>query len=240
MRAHYLQHVPFEGLGSIAPWLAGHGYRTTATRLFGDAAFPDPRDIDLLVILGGPMSVNDGGRLPWLGAEKAFIREVIGLGTPVLGICLGAQLIAEVLGARVHPGPAREIGWFPVHGVATAEGADFVLPAQVSVFHWHGETFDLPPGARRLARSAACENQAFQWGERVIGLQFHLETTPESARALVAHCRHELGAGAFVQDEAQILAAPAAAYTAINRLMAGVLDYLSRASSDRQAHDRHH
>jgi GMP synthase-like glutamine amidotransferase len=239
MRAHYLQHVPFEGLGSIAPWLAGHGYRTTATRLFEAAAFPDPRDIDLLVILGGPMSVNDGGQLPWLAAEKAFIREVIGLGTPVLGICLGAQLIADVLGARVYPGPAREIGWFPVHGVANAEGADFVLPPQVSVFHWHGETFDLPPGARRLVRSAACENQAFQWGARVIGLQFHLETTPESARALVAHCRHELGAGAFVQDEAQILAAPAAGYTAINRLMAEVLAYLTRASSDRQAHDRH-
>lgn len=239
MRAHYLQHVPFEGLGSIAPWLAGHGYRTTATRLFEDATFPDPRDIDLLVILGGPMSVNDGGQLPWLAAEKAFIREVIGLGTPVLGICLGAQLIAEVLGARVYPG-AREIGWYPVYGVATAEGADFVVPPQVSVFHWHGETFDLPPGARRLARSAACENQAFQWGERVIGLQFHLETTPESARALVAHCRHELGAGAFVQDEQRILAAPAAACTAINRLMAGVLAYLTRASSDRQAHDRHH
>jgi GMP synthase-like glutamine amidotransferase len=230
MRAHYLQHVPFEGLGSIAPWLAGHGYRTTATRLFEAAAFPDPRDIDLLVILGGPMSVNDGGQLPWLAAEKAFIREVIGL---------GAQLIADVLGARVYPGPAREIGWFPVHGVANAEGADFVLPPQVSVFHWHGETFDLPPGARRLVRSAACENQAFQWGARVIGLQFHLETTPESARALVAHCRHELGAGAFVQDEAQILAAPAAGYTAINRLMAEVLAYLTRASSDRQAHDRH-
>ncbi|MFZ5654264.1 MAG: type 1 glutamine amidotransferase [Pseudomonadota bacterium] len=239
MRAHYLQHVPFEGLGSIAPWLAGQGYRTTATRLFEAAAFPDPRDIDLLVILGGPMSVNDGGELPWLAAEKAFIREVIGLGTPVLGICLGAQLIAEVLGARVYPGPAREIGWFPVHGVANAEGADFVLPPQVSVFHWHGETFDLPPGARRLARSAACENQAFQWGVRVIGLQFHLETTPESARALVAHCRHELSAGAFVQDEQQILAAPAAGYTAINRLMAEVLAYLTRASSDRQAHDRH-
>lgn len=227
MRAHYLQHVPFEGLGRVAPWLAEHGYYSTATRLFEVAAFPDPRDIDLLVILGGPMSVNDGDDLPWLADEKAFIREVIGLGTPVLGICLGAQLIAEVLGARVYPGPAREIGWFPVYGVAATEGPDFVFPPQIRVFHWHGETFDLPPGARRLARSAACENQGFQWGERVIGLQFHLETTPESARALVAHCRHELGAGAFVQDEEQILAVPKAAYTAINRLMAGVLAYLT-------------
>ena len=151
---------------------------------------PAARDVDFVIVMGSPMSVNDETKHPWLVDEKRFIRDCIQTGKPVLGVCLGAQLIASAMGAKVYPNPAKEIGWFPVYA-ASAEN-EFGLPSSMDVFHWHGETFDLPHGARLLARSEACENQAFQFGNRVLGLQFHLETTPEAARQLVEHCRGEL------------------------------------------------
>lgn len=235
MRAHYLQHVPFEGLGSIAPWLAAAGYEITATRLFEEAEFPNPAEIDLLIVMGGPMSVNDEADFAWLRPEKAFVRGVIEAGRPVLGICLGAQMIASAMGARVYRNAAKEIGWFPVRGISRDDGGVFAFPRAVEVFHWHGETFDLPPGALRLAESEGCENQAFQLGEAVIGLQFHLETTPESAREIVAHCRDELAPSRYVQSEASILSAEPEKYRTINELMAQVLAFLRSAGGRGQA-----
>lgn len=228
MRAHYFQHVPFEGLGSIKPWLDSIGYELTYTRFFESVDWPDPKAIDLLVVMGGPMSVNDEHKFPWLALEKQFVREIVESGKPVLGICLGAQIIANAMGAKVFPNPEKEIGWFPVHAVASIEGAVFNFPPSETVFHWHGETFDLPPGAIRLARSEGCETQAFQLGKRVIGLQFHLETTPESARALVSNCREELVPSRYVQTEEEILSASSSRYKSINDLMANILSFLQR------------
>ena len=227
-----LQHVPFEGLGSIGAWLDARGARIDWTRLFADDPLPRLEGLDLLIALGGPMSVNDEARLPWLAAEKRVLREAIAAGIPVLGVCLGAQLIASALGARVYPSAATEIGWFPIEGVPGPEGS-FRFPPACPVFHWHGETFELPQGAARLARSAACENQAFQVARHVIGLQFHLEATPAGAHALVEHCRDELVPGPSVQSEDELRATPAAHYHAANALMAGVLAYLlaSRAAA---------
>lgn len=234
MRTHYLQHVPFEGLGSIAPWLRARGFPVTATRFHEDPTLPDPAAIDLLLVMGGPMSVNDEDALPWLVAEKRFVRAAIAAGVPVLGVCLGAQLIASALGAPVRAAGRKEIGWFPVRGVQPGDGARetgvFRFPTSIDAFHWHGETFEMPEGAVHLARSDACENQAFQFGRSVIGLQFHLETTPESAREMVENCRHELQPAPTVQDEATILAAGAERYRRINQLMAGVLDFLASAA----------
>ncbi len=226
LRAHWLQHVPFEGLGQIEPWLQARGYAISATRLFAGEPLPEPGAVDLLIIMGGPMSINDEAEHPWLAAEKRFIRAVIERGRPVLGICLGAQHIANALGAKVYPSPHKEIGWLPIESVAPDEAATFRFPPSSTVFHWHGETFDLPPGAVRLARSAGCENQAFQLGDRVIGLQFHLETTPETARALVEHCGEELLPARYVQDEATILDAEAAPYPALHQQLNALLDYL--------------
>ncbi|MEX0961045.1 MAG: type 1 glutamine amidotransferase [Burkholderiales bacterium] len=229
MRAHILQHVPFEGPGSIGDWLKSSRTVVAHTLFFEDDSLPAVAEIDLVVAMGGPMSVNDETAYPWLVAEKRFIREAIEAGKAVVGICLGAQLIASALGARVYPNDEKEIGWFPVYGVqATESRQGFPFPVATPAFHWHGETFDLPDGAVHLARSAACVNQAFQFGGNVVALQFHLETTPESARALVENCRDELVPARYVQSEREILAADVARYDAINALMEKVLAFVTR------------
>jgi GMP synthase-like glutamine amidotransferase len=227
MRVHYLQHVPYEGLGSIERWLMETGARTSVTTLFDAPLFPEVRDIDWLIVLGGPMSVNDEDTCPWLRTEKGFIEDAMARGKVVLGICLGAQLIASVAGARVYPNKEREIGWFPIERMARQEETDLapVLPEWVEVFHWHGETFDLPPGAIWLARSEASESQAFLIGKRILGLQFHLETTPEGARSLIESCRGDLTPGPFVQSKEEILSSPER-FDRVNAIMSDILDHL--------------
>ena len=173
------------------------------------------------------MSVNDEEQLPWLREEKRFVADAIASNKAVLGICLGSQLIASALGSRIYPGAEKEIGWFPVFAEPAVPGT-FVFPASAEVFHWHGETFDLPAGAVHLASSAACRNQAFQIGARVIGLQFHLETTPESAEAIISNCAHELLPQRFIQTESALRSVPAANYAGINALMTLILEYLVR------------
>jgi len=227
MRAHYLQHVPFEGLGSIESWLVDAGYEITGTQLYASPLLPEVEDVDLLMVMGGPMSVNDEQDYPWLAREKAFIRNVIEAGKPTLGICLGAQLIANALGGEVFQNSVKEIGWFPIRAAKTSNEAGFQFPEEIAVFHWHGETFSLPTGAVRIAESKGCKNQAFQLGAHVIGLQFHLETTPDSARAIVSNCRRELVAGEYIQTETEILSAPSERYSAINGLMGKILEYLT-------------
>ena len=222
MRAHVFQHVPFEGLGHLEPVLRRAGFDIAFTRFYENAGCPDLGAVDFLIVLGGPMSANDEAALPWLAAEKEFIRRFLATGKPLLGICLGAQLLASALGARVAPNREKEIGWFPVAGLPHRHPTAFRFPESADAFHWHGETFELPPGAVHLARSRACEHQAFQIGS-AIGLQFHLETTPATVRALVAHARRELVPAPFVQTEAELLAAPPEKYLALHRLLERLL-----------------
>ncbi|MEW8028264.1 MAG: type 1 glutamine amidotransferase [Candidatus Thiodiazotropha sp.] len=228
MRAHYLQHVPFEGLGSIEAWLRDSGYKITNSRLYESAVLPEIDGIDLLVIMGGPMSVNDERVHPWLVTEKAFIKNAIESGTPVLGICLGAQLIANSMGAEVFQNAVKEIGWFPVRVRKSTDNSIFQFPDEAVAFHWHGETYNLPSGAIQIAESKVCKNQAFQLGRNVIGLQFHLETTQSTAKAIVENCRDELVEGEYIQSETEILSAPQALYGSINSLMEKVLEYITR------------
>ncbi len=227
MRAHYLQHVAFEGLGSIENWLALNQYQISSTQLYESASFPEVDAVDLLIIMGGPMSVNDELELPWLIAEKQFVRAVIDAGKPVLGICLGAQMIANVMGAKIYPNSQKEIGWFPIHAVVEKDKHLFQFPDSAQVFHWHGETFDLPQGAHLLASSVACVNQAFQIATNVIGLQFHLETTPESLNQIAVHCADELIAGKFVQTANDMKKASRQDFNEINQLMGQVLAFIT-------------
>jgi GMP synthase (glutamine-hydrolysing) len=172
------QHAPSEPLGVLDPMLRRRGFRI---RYINFAREPNP-SLDLgryhgLVVLGGPMNVDQAGAHPHLLAEIAAIREALRLGVPVLGICLGAQLLAAALGASVRPNRVREIGWYRLQP-APAAGADRLFrhfTGAQHVFQWHAYTFDLPPGAVHLASTESCEHQAFRYGERAYGLQFHLE-----------------------------------------------------------------
>jgi GMP synthase-like glutamine amidotransferase len=229
MRVHVLQHVPFEGLGSIQAWLRQKSAVVTNTRFFESEPLPEIPAIDLLVVLGGPMSVNDEEHLHWLRDEKRFIADAVNSGKSVLGICLGAQLIASALGARVYPGSEKEIGWFPVVG-ENQSPLSFVFPKSIKAFHWHGETFDLPPGAQHLASSKAYRHQALQIGDRVLGLQFHLETTPVGVEAMISNSRNELVPQRYVQTEAHLRGVPESAYREINALMTEVLEFLIRGA----------
>ena len=232
MRLHYLQHVPFEGLGSIETWAGRHGHSITVTRFHAGDALPSVDSFDGVVVLGGPMNIYEELKYPWLKNEKRFINGVIENGQPVLGICLGAQLVADVLGARIYQNEHREIGWFPIYKMQAAYRSvlSSFLPSAIEAFNWHGDTFDLPPGAIHLARSEACENQAFVYDERAVGLQFHLETTRNSAENLIEHCRNEIVDGPFIQTPEQILS-QRAPFQQINRSMDSLLDMLFNADA---------
>jgi GMP synthase (glutamine-hydrolysing) len=173
------RHVPCEGFGRIQPALERHGILLQAVDLYQDPDQPLAWDAAAgLLFMGGPMSANDD--LPFLRRELDLIARAAAAGTPMLGVCLGAQLIAKALGGAVYKNPVKEIGWAPLHWTPAArQDALFRdLASPEPVFHWHGETFDLPPGAAWLAYSDACRHQAFRVGSNVYGLQFHLEVTP--------------------------------------------------------------
>jgi GMP synthase-like glutamine amidotransferase len=206
VRIRYLQHVPFEGPAYIEDWAAARGHFLAATRLFAAEPLPSLDAFDTLVILGGPMSVHDAAHHSWLTSEKRLIEQAIRHRKRVLGICLGAQLIADVLGARVTRNAHKEIGWHPVEFIDADSPLREVLAGRHTVFHWHGETFAIPAGAVRIARSEACENQAFVYDAHVIAIQFHLEFTEDSIRRLAEHCADELVDGPFIQSEAEMLA----------------------------------
>lgn len=229
MRVHWLQHVPFEGLGSIGPWLADRGHAVTMSRLYAGDPPPGPEDYDWLIAMGGPMNVDQEDRHPWLAPEKRCLARALAAGKRVLGICLGAQLMARALGAPVTPG-TPEIGWFDVEltGAAAQSALFGDFPPRFAAFHWHGDRFAIPAGAAHAAASAACDTQAFVYGERAVGLQFHLETTPESAAALVEHCADELVDAPTVQPAGELLA-DEARFTELNRLMDALLARLEAA-----------
>jgi GMP synthase-like glutamine amidotransferase len=224
MNIHYLQHVAFEGPAAIAQWAQDRGHQFTGTHLYRGEALPQVTDFDLLVIMGGPMSVLDESEYAWLRAEKQLVREAIAAQRSVLGICLGAQMIADALGARVYPGPEKEIGWWPVRRVSTA-GIGALLPEVFTPLHWHGETFDLPAQAVRLAETDPVPNQAFALGKRVLGLQFHLEATPESVRELVVADGASIRPGRY-QQPAETILNSAQHGQAVHPMLYQLLDFL--------------
>ena len=228
MKLHYLQHVPFEGLGSIEEWAHGVGATISCTRLFAGEPLPTLTDFDCLVVMGGPMNIYEEDKYPWLVREKGFIRQAIHADKPVLGICLGAQLIADVLRANVYPNTQKEIGWFPIN-LADSAPAELhsLFPADLEVMHWHGDTFDLPECSALLASSQACRHQGFIYDERIIGLQFHLETTKVSLANLIDNCADEIIDAPFVQP-AVFMQKDDSRFAKINGVMSKLLDYWTK------------
>ncbi|HLI92968.1 MAG TPA: type 1 glutamine amidotransferase, partial [Puia sp.] len=189
----------------LVPFLASRGDFVATTAVYDGQPLPKTGDFDGLIIMGGPMSVHDEAEYSWLRAEKELIGSAIRDGKKVLGICLGAQLIAEACGARVYKNKEKEIGFWPVKW-AVRPGFTGATADNERFFHWHGETFDLPAGAGLLASTAACVNQAFRLGDRVMGVQFHPEVTAAMVRRMVGHGEPELVDGAFIQQREEILA----------------------------------
>ncbi|MCS6833120.1 MAG: homoserine O-succinyltransferase [Flammeovirgaceae bacterium] len=206
MRVHYLQHVPFEGLGNIEAWIKEKNYALSATHFYQHDELPNLDELDTLIIMGGPMGAYDEDKIVWLKKEKKFIQQAIERGKKVLGICLGAQLIAEVLGARVYPHKHKEIGWFPVSLTHEGQSHPFLrnVPTDFTVFHWHGDTFDMPPNAVHLAKSQATFHQAFAYGKNVLGLQFHLEMNEALIQSMLVDSEEELKKAPFVQTTDEI------------------------------------
>jgi GMP synthase-like glutamine amidotransferase len=236
LNIHYLQHVSFEGLGSIQYWVRRGPHTLSATRFYRGEPLPAIEEVDLLVVMGGTMNIYEEAKYPWLAQEKRFIEQAIAGGCRVLGVCLGAQLVANVLGAKVYASPDKEIGWFPVQLAEAASTSCLftAFPPVLEVFHWHGDTFDIPAGALHIARSAGCAHQAFVYDERVVGLQFHLEATRASAQQIIAHCADEMVEGQYIQSPHLILA-DASRFNAINRTMDEMLDRLTAFGPDRTA-----
>lgn len=202
-RIHSLEHAPAEGAGKIRDWAIARGHVVTATRLDLGEALPDAGEFDLLVIMGGAMNIYQHRDYPWLVPEKDLIARAIAGKKALLGVCLGAQLIADALGSRVVQNAELEIGWHPVRFTDRSAPFDGFLPETLA-FHWHGDTFTLPPGARRVAESDGCENQAFIHGDRIVGLQFHVEVTPAAASAFCEGADEFLQPARFVQTRDEI------------------------------------
>jgi len=209
MNIHFLQHVPFEGPGYLQTWVLGCGHQFSVTRFFEPAdQLPIAEQFDALIVLGGPMGVYDELQYPWLSQEKEFITEAIVNGKKVVGICLGAQLAAVCLGAKVTAATNKEMGWYPVLPTKYASQVSWfnVLFSQLPIaFHWHGDAFETPIDAIPLLYSMANANQAFIYNDQVIGLQFHLEATPETLAQLLENCSGDLTVGSYIQDRETIL-----------------------------------
>lgn len=182
MNIHVFRHLEFEGLGMIGEWIQENGYAYSETRFWEDALqYPDPHQIDMLIIMGGSMNVDEEEKYPWLAGEKQYIRRAMDANVKILGVCLGAQLISRAAGKKVIQSPYKEIGWFPVKKLFTNHTLfPNLKDEEVTVMQWHGDMFETPDDSQKLFASDGCPNQAFSMNEnRVVGLQFHLELSKQ-------------------------------------------------------------
>ena len=235
LKVHYFQHIAGEGFGSCYAYLKSRGAQITATEFFAlptdhaieIEALPNIQDVDLLIIMGGAMSVNDEANFPWLKTEKRWLRRYLASGKAAIGLCLGGQLIASSLGANVTRNLEQELGWHPIYKVERQQGDYFEMPSEIEVMHWHSETFDIPRGAVHLAETPVCRNQMYQIGKNVLGFQFHPEITAKVLEMFIEDEEHEHSfKGPYVQSFDTLKQSSVGRYQAGNLLLQSAIDYV--------------
>ncbi|WP_342304604.1 type 1 glutamine amidotransferase [Methanolobus sp. ZRKC5] len=206
MKISCLIHLEFESLGNIKEWAFNKGHSISVTAPYVNSVFPQLHEFDLLIIMGGLMSVYQEEEYPWLKEEKKFVKTVLKSGKAVYGICFGAQMIAELLEGKVSQSPLKEIGWHKVRSLEAFQADDilFHISEGIIVFQWHGDTFSLPKGAKRLFESEACPEQGFIYGDNVLAVQFHPEVNEECVDSLIENCSSDFVEGKYIQSEHEI------------------------------------
>ncbi|WP_256413870.1 type 1 glutamine amidotransferase [Acinetobacter sp. 5862] len=238
LRVHYFQHIAGEGFGSCYDYLKAHQAKITATEFFALPvdlsleleALPNIDEVDLLIIMGGTMSVNDEANYPWLKLEKRWLRRYLSAGKPAIGLCLGAQLIANALGASVSRNQYQELGWMDVGRVSHIPENYFQIPEKINIMQWHSETFEIPRGGVRLAQNNVCQNQMYQIGRNVLGFQFHPEMTPHALQLLIENEEDSaVFNGEYVQPIAELKKTIKSKFEQGNQLLNRAIEYVVNA-----------
>ena len=238
LRVHYFQHIAGEGFGSCYEYLKAHQAKITATEFFALPvdlpleleALPDIDEVDLLIIMGGTMSVNDEANYPWLKLEKRWLRRYLSAGKPAIGLCLGGQLIANALGASVSRNQYQELGWMDVGRVSHVPENYFQIPEKINIMQWHSETFEIPRGGVRLAQNNVCQNQMYQIGRNVLGFQFHPEMTPHALQLLIENEEDSaVFNGEYVQPIAELKKTIKSKFEQGNQLLNRAIEYVVNA-----------
>ena len=238
LRVHYFQHIAGEGFGSCYEYLKAHQAKITATEFFALPvdlsleleALPNIDEVDLLIIMGGTMSVNDEANYPWLKLEKRWLRRYLSAGKPAIGLCLGGQLIANALGASVSRNQYQELGWMDVGRVSHVPENYFQIPEKINIMQWHSETFEIPRGGVRLAQNNVCQNQMYQIGRNVLGFQFHPEMTPHALQLLIENEEDSaVFNGEYVQPIAELKKTIKSKFEQGNQLLNRAIEYVVNA-----------
>jgi len=227
MRIHAIMHAPFEILGAIEKWVKEKNHLLSETHTYLNQKLPDVAEFDLLVIMGGPQSPLEIKKFPYLQNEIELTKQVIKANKPIIGICLGAQIIAEALGAETTPSEFKEIGHYPIQ--LTKEGLEDPIfshfDREFNVMHWHNDMPGLPTNAVLLAKSKGCSRQAFRYGDRIYGFQFHLEMTHELIKGMMEHCEADLAPGKYIRSREEMMLTDC---TLTNEKMFKVLNYMEK------------